>query len=125
MCGEAVHALQGQSRCGGCHLEAKIAVAVVPVINDSRVEGLHNSTTHNNQQRHVHGETVVSKEHQTTETHISMFLHNIKRIFADHWRRQPVLRVVVVEQVSHHSWWEEEQDGVLCVSVSVCVCVSD
>ena len=68
--------------------------------------------------------TLVSKEHQTAETHIGMSLHNIKRLFADHWRRQTVLRVVVVEQVRHHSWWEEEQDGVcVCVCVCVCACV--
>lgn len=58
MCGEAVHTLQGQSRCGGCHLEAKIAVAIVPVINDGGVEGLHSRTTHINQQQHVHGEDI-------------------------------------------------------------------
>lgn len=88
----------GEEVMGGArHLETKVAVAIVPVIDDGRVEGLCNETTHNNQPTHAHKHTQVPKEQQTAETHISMFLHNIKCLLADHWRGQTILWVLIVE----------------------------
>ena len=94
---------------GARHLEAKVAVAVVPVIDDGRVEGLCNKATPNITTTHA-CRTLVPREHQAAKTHISVSLNNIPRVPADHWRVQPVLRVQVVEQVGHHGWGEGERE---------------